>query len=360
MVITKCGVVDLGHGNGAPEETEGVWAGLDALWAETTGDPGICIAVLDGPVDQSHPCFEGARLTSVQTLVSGTPDQGAASLHGTHVASVIFGQHGGPLRGIASGCRGLIVPVFASGTNRAVVASSQIDLARAITQAVGHGANVINISGGQLVSTEIPHPMLANAVRLCAENGVLIIAAAGNEGCQCLHVPAAAPSALAVGAMDAQGAPLDFSNWGESYQTQGILAPGENILGATPGGGIIARSGTSFATPVVSGIAALLLSLQLKRGDKPNAQAVQAALLKSASRCEPHEAVDCRRYLVGSLNIAGAHALITDVDGQQVLQVGDAAPGFSVKDHTGQEVRLSDYSGKTVVLWFYPSADTPG
>lgn len=43
-----------------------------------------------------------------------------------------------------------------------------------------------------------------------------------------------------------------------------------------------------------------------------------------------------------------------------LLNVGEAAPDFVVKDHTGKDVRLSDYIGKTVVLWFYPKADTPG
>ena len=42
------------------------------------------------------------------------------------------------------------------------------------------------------------------------------------------------------------------------------------------------------------------------------------------------------------------------------LKEGHVAPDFSLKDHTGREVRLSDYRGKTVVLWFYPQADTPG
>jgi len=44
----------------------------------------------------------------------------------------------------------------------------------------------------------------------------------------------------------------------------------------------------------------------------------------------------------------------------EMLNVGDVAPDFAVPDHTGQTRRLSDYRGKTVVLWFYPKADTPG
>ena len=293
------------------EQARVIVPGLDLLWEKTVGDPSICIAVLDGPVDQSHPCFDGAHFTSVETLVSGVAGPGPASQHGTHITSVIFGQHGGPVYGIAPGCRGLIVPVFRDEPGGELAPCSQIDLARAIIQAMERGAHVINISGGEPAASTEPHSLLANAVRLCAANGVLIVAAAGNEGCQCLHVPAATSPTLAVGAMDAQGWPLDFSNWGEAYQTQGILAPGEHIVGAVPGGGVTTRSGTSFATPIVSGIVALLLSIQRQRGAPPNPYAVREALLGSASPCPHHEAIDCRRFLVGRLNIVAAHALLT-------------------------------------------------
>jgi len=284
--------------------------GLKELWAETIGDPRICIAVLDGPVERSHPSLAAANLTQLDTLVSGIADRGSALQHGTHVASVIFGQHDGLIKGIAPHCRGLVVPVFTDGVAGSLAPCSQIDLARAILQAAQQDAHIINISGGQLVPSGTAHPLLADAVRYCANNGILIVAAAGNEGCDCLHIPGALPSVLAVGAMNWQGMPLDFSNWGERYQTQGILAPGENILGASPGGGTIPNSGTSYATPIVSGIAALLLSLQLKRGHEPNPHAVRAAILESAIACDDQPVPDCRRLLAGRLNVKGAMSLV--------------------------------------------------
>jgi len=304
--------------------------GIKELWAESLGDPRVCIAVLDGPVDLSHPSLATANLRQLGTLVSGIANQGAASQHGTHIASVIFGQHDGPVKGIAPLCRGLIVPVFRDGLDGSLAPSSQLDLARAITQAVQEGAQVINISGGEFAPTGTAHPLLADAVQSCVNNGILIVAAAGNEGCDCLHIPGALPSVLVVGAMDSEGLPLDFSNWGQRYQNQGVIAPGESILGATSGGGTVTNSGTSYATPIVSGIAALLLSLQFKRGQGPNPHAVQAAILGSALGCNDQPVSDCRRLLAGRLNVKGAMS--------QVIE-GGAAMSDSIETQEKENIR---------------------
>jgi cyanobactin maturation PatA/PatG family protease len=295
---------------------------LPELMAMTQGDENLCIAVLDGPVDQAHPCFEGKTLTRLPSLVqeAARPD-GNMSVHGTHVSSIIFGQPGSPVTGIAPGCKGLIVPIF-SDDRRSV---SQLDLARGIEQAVNAGANIINISGGQLTDFGEAEGWLENAVRLCQQKNVLLIAAAGNNGCECLHVPAALPAVLAVGAMDANGQPLDFSNWGESYQEQGILALGKDILGAKPGGGTQTLSGTSFATPIVSGVAALLLSLQRKRGEPPDPQKVRQVLLQSALPCNLDLPEDTQRCLAGKLNISGAVTLLTGGNMSEEIASVDAS-----------------------------------
>ncbi|MGO9271312.1 MAG: PatA/PatG family cyanobactin maturation protease [Terriglobia bacterium] len=286
--------------------------GLPELWAKTLGDPRICIAILDSPVDVTHPSLAGANLTQIETLVSSEAASGLGADHGTHVASVIFGRHDSPIKGIAPQCRGLIAPIFKDVVSGSPVLCSQVDLARALLQVVQAGANVINVSGGQFSPSGTAHPILADAVRSCVQSGALIVAAAGNQGCDCLHIPGALPSVLAVGAMNARGEPLPFSNWGGAYQFQGILAPGQNILGARPGGGIATDSGTSYATAVVSGVAALMLSVQLKLGKKPNGDSVRAALLRSASgRCEIQRASDCRRLLAGRLNVRGAISILT-------------------------------------------------
>ena len=271
------------------------------------GDSSICIAVLDGPVDVNHACFQGASLSALSTLVPNTAiSDGNMSSHGTHVASIIFGQPESEVEGIAPQCQGLIVPIFAD--DRCSV--TQLDLARGIEQAANAGAHIINISGGQLTDFGEAEGWLENAVRLCEEKNILIVAAAGNDGCDCLHVPAALPHVLAVGAMDASGQPLDFSNWGDTYQQQGILAPGNDILGATPQGGTQRLNGTSFAAPVVSGVAALLLSEQVRRGETPDPQGVRRILLQSALPCGEDVPEATRRCLAGKLNLSGAYTLL--------------------------------------------------
>ncbi len=176
-------------------------------------------------------------------------------------------------------------------------------------------AQVINVSAGESVRDRTAHPDLIEAVRACAAAGVLIVSAAGNEGCDCLHVPAALPCVLAVGAMSWDGNPLPGSNWGIIYGTQGILAPGENIPVAGPRSpGFNRRSalrtGTSYATAVVSGLAALLLSRELKLGRPVRPLLIRKALLAAAAESAPLSVGESRRLLAGRLNLPRAIQLL--------------------------------------------------
>src|SRR4051812_16130200 len=101
--------------------------GLRELHAETTGDRRVCVALLDGPVDQGHPSLRGAELNRIETLANGTPDGGLACRHGTHLAGLLFGQPVGPVTGIAPGCRGLVVPIFSSVAGGELTPCSQLD-----------------------------------------------------------------------------------------------------------------------------------------------------------------------------------------------------------------------------------------
>ena len=75
------------------------------------------------------------------------------------------------------------------------------------------------------------------------------MAAAGNQGCECLHIPGRRPPSWGAGATNARGEPLPISNWGAAYLSQGILAPGQNILGARPGGGLPRTAGRVTRPP---------------------------------------------------------------------------------------------------------------
>ena len=111
--LAECRIIDNDHAIVA--RFIGSIKGLGDLWAETTGDPRVTIAVLDGPVDRTHPALAGADLTAVEVTVPALPRPGGtATRHGTLVASLIFGRHGStsPVAGIAPGCRGIVVPVF--------------------------------------------------------------------------------------------------------------------------------------------------------------------------------------------------------------------------------------------------------
>jgi cyanobactin maturation PatA/PatG family protease len=297
--------------------------GIAGLWAQTLGDARICVAVIDGPVDTGHPAFDGASLARAEGAWPEERCDGPLGRHGTAVASVIFGQHHGPVPGVAPGCRGISSPAFSDLRGK----QSQLEMARAIEAAVESGAHVINISGGQLSPSGEAFDLLDHAVALCHERNVLIVAAAGNDGCFCDHVPAALPSVLAVGALGDGGLPLASSNWGRTYQDHGLLAPGENILTAVPGGGTVRVSGTSLATPIVAGVAALLLSLQLRAGRRPDPAAVRAALLSGVDPCELEDPQACERFLAGKLNIERAVSAVmsspTEVVDTLVASCGD-------------------------------------
>lgn len=293
--------------------------GIANLWRITKGDPRITIAVIDGPVDTSHPCFAGVSLQTLHLkgqapVTCRSRAQGSCN-HGTQIASLLFAQHGcGPVSGIAPGCRGLIIPIFRDHplVPGGVLPSSQTDLARAIDLARDHGAQIINISSGQMSVRGHADPQLEAAVRRCADAGVLIVSAAGNDGCDCLHVPAALPEVLVVGAHDGSGRPADFSNYGDRYRQRGVLAPGENLRVASNGGGFEVQSGTSFATPLVTGIAALLLSAHSKTGrGELKAARLRDLLLKSARACAATDPTACQRFLAGTVDVKRALALLS-------------------------------------------------
>ncbi len=274
------------------------------------GHRDLCIAVLDGPVDLSHPAFAESVLSVVPAAHPTPPVSGKATDHGTHVASILFGHPDGPVPGLAHRCRGVIVPIYGQTAEGGVTACSQTDLAWAIGIALDRGAHIINISGGENAWGGQAEPVLADAVRRCERHGAVVVAAAGNDGCDCLHVPAALDGVLAVGAMDRGGVPLDGSNWGEAYRRNGVLVCGAEIAGAQAGGGVAHRTGTSFAAAIATGLLARLTAAAMTHDPIPDPRAARAAILASAVGCNGEGEEDCRRVLAGRLDVSAALKLM--------------------------------------------------
>ncbi len=309
----------------APRRAEALrrWrAAIRRVWTHTRGHPDVRIALLDGMPDLAHPCFHGSRLRVVRDHARPNGAIATASSpsaeHATHIASLIFARHnaiesqegtrGDVIRGIAPHCTGLIIPIFRDEPGGGVAPCAQPDLARAIRLALAHGAHVINLSAGQPGDASAAHPDLRDAVRECAARGVLLVCSAGNDGCDCAHVPAALPHALAVGALAHDGLPASFSNFARLYAGHGVCAPGADLQGALPGGRAASRSGTSFATPLVASLAALLFSHLRARGGGLSALAgarVRRAILESVRPCDLGPS-QCRRLLRGEVDPARA------------------------------------------------------
>jgi cyanobactin maturation PatA/PatG family protease len=332
--------------------------GISQIWTRTKGDPRIKIAILDGAADLERSCFQGAKFSQFKPYWSedielneeyfyylnlylefnqqqkdkkDDPDHDKEeakqereaffapfpeairrrielSSHATHISSTILGQHGTPAPGIAPLCTALNIPIsFASDDF-----ISPVNLTHAINTALKWGANLIHIAACHPTQTGVAPDLFARAVKQCQDNNMLIVAPGGNDKGECWCIPSILPGVITVGAMRDDGQPFKFSNYGGEYQHKGVMANGENILGAQPGTEEpIKEKGTSCAAPIVTGISALLMSLQLQRGEQPNAEAVREAILNSAIPCNPEEVEEPERCLLGKLNIPGAFQLLT-------------------------------------------------
>jgi len=332
--------------------------GISQIWTRTKGDPRIKIAILDGAADLERSCFQGAKFSQFKPYWSedielneeyfyylnlylefnqqqkdkkDDPDHDKEeakqereaffarfpeairrrielSSHATHISSTILGQHGTPAPGIAPLCTALNIPIsFASDDF-----ISPVNLTHAINTALKWGANLIHIAACHPTQTGVAPDLFARAVKQCQDNNMLIVAPGGNDKGECWCIPSILPGVITVGAMRDDGQPFKFSNYGGEYQHKGVMANGENILGAQPGTEEpIKEKGTSCAAPIVTGISALLMSLQLQRGEQPNAEAVREAILNSAIPCNPEEVEEPERCLLGKLNIPGAFELLT-------------------------------------------------
>jgi hypothetical protein len=292
--------------------------GVRALRERTRGDPRVLVAVIDGPPVTDHPAFEGADFESVRGY--WVEDDEAAEWavgHATHITSVILGQPGSPVPGLAPRCRGLFI---ATGINEDT-AESEIGVARAIEYALSRGAQIIHCAFCHPNQTGAAQSWMVDAVRKAEAAGAVIVAPAGNDYGENWCVPSTFPEVLAVGALADDGAPMHFTNFGELYAGHSIMGPGENVLGATPDGGVKAEKGTSVAAPVLTGLIAALTSAVVRAGRAIAPQQVRDVLIATARPCTGSGAGRC----IGG-EVAVDRAIAVLLDGMTIEQARMAFP----------------------------------
>jgi hypothetical protein len=219
---------------------------LPRAWDITTGSPDVVIAVVDSGVDASHPDLAGA-VDQGYDFVDGDTDASDGDGHGTGVAGIAAARanNGIGAAGVCWSCR--ILPLRVLGPDGFALQTAMAD---AIDYAVDRGAAVVNVSlyGGN------HNVLLEDAIVRARRAGVVVAAAAGNEGSTIREYPAAFPAALSVGAVAAGGRLAGYSNRGDWVK---FAAP-SCVVTTQVGGGFGAGCGTSGATPLVAGIVALL------------------------------------------------------------------------------------------------------
>lgn len=229
----------------------------DKAWDLLTGAPGIKVGIVDNGVDYAHPDLAYAFTPGdlgydfVGNDADPRPDLPShpEAFHGTHVSGIVAAAIDNRI-GVAGWAQvqlyGLKV-LSDSGTGNTT------SLASGIRWAADHGCRVVNMSlGGQSAPTP-----LVEACQYAVANNVLLIAASGNEGSQSVNFPGALSECVAVGALDPGSYIATFSNRGAQVE---LCAPGVDITSTVPGGTFSQASGTSMATPEVTGVAALTLA----------------------------------------------------------------------------------------------------
>ena len=224
---------------------------LSQAWSITHGSRAIRIAIVDTGVDLDHPDL-APRIVTGKDFVNGdgSPDDDAG--HGTMVAGIAAATPNNGFGIAGAAWDASIIPVKVLD---ATGEGTDAEVASGISWAADQGAAVINLSLGGPGDS----PVLQQAVQYALAKDALVVAAAGNSASSEPSYPAAYPGVLAVASTDDAGESSSFSNHAPWVD---LAAPGEEIFSTVPGDRGTDRyatgSGTSFASPLVTGIAALV------------------------------------------------------------------------------------------------------
>jgi subtilisin family serine protease len=229
----------------------------------TSGSPKVKIGLIDGPVDTRHPDLEGEHLKdTAESNGTCAASSSLACLHGTFIAGILAARRSSQNPGICPNCTLLLRPVFAEGTSKRgqMPSATPTELAAAITECIEAGARVINLSLGLAQPSTGREQSLEAALNQAVRRGVLVAAAAGNQGTIGSSAITRHPWVIPVVACNLRGRPINESNLASSIGKRGLSAPGDRIEGLAPDGRSLTLGGTSVAVPFVTGATALLCS----------------------------------------------------------------------------------------------------
>lgn len=287
------------------------------VWRQTKGE-GVKVAVLDNGCDLSHPDLVN-QIDEHRSFVRGGWDSGD---HGTHVAGIIAAAaNDRGVVGVVPKARLIVGQVLGHG------GGSTEDVTAGVRWAVSRGADIISMSLGG----PAPDAELLAAIEHATRRGVFVIAAAGNDGADdSVNYPAKWDSTVAVGSVRKDGTLSAFSSRGEEVD---ICAPGQDITSCWPGGGYAVLSGTSMATPFVSGVVALVLAKHRKHGGETPLRTT-LDLLEHLGRCAVDAGVAGRDPHYG-FGLIDPESLIDESGGS----------GESPKEETGEWLTVFTVGG---------------
>ena len=219
-------------------------------WAVTTGNPAVVVAVLDSGAQTSHPDLISKLTTGGNTYDGGGWEDTTG--HGTAVAGII-GAASNSAEGVSSlAWQNPIMPIRVTNSQGQTTSWA---LAAGINLAVQQGAKVINISFDTLYDDAV----VLRQARQARLAGSLVVISAGNSGRSASSTASTGQDAFFVGATNKRDELASFSTTGSFVD---LAAPGVDILTTKLGGTYGTFTGTSFAAPVVSGVAALIWSVR--------------------------------------------------------------------------------------------------